>query len=310
MEQQASVARHVPGRGPLRSSAPTARLWCVVSSERVRSNATTRTPGVTEAIVDRFAESFARRTRTGNSPVVKRKTSSATIEDTAVALDDTNDFELNLPPADTSAIRRSESSRRSRAENSEPSPDDPLGIYLKDVGAHDLLEPEEEHLLLGDLIFARNRWIASFLGTEAGFKSVHQDLQRWKSGEMAARSLVPGPPKPKPGREDSEDHVSRLFRIFERHVARRKRRPFQISKSNNTDRLLGALLFVGLRPGPLKRYKDASVDAGGRVAKDQIRRERELFVAARRPLIERNLRLVLSVARKFDGGPLKVVFGQ
>ena len=54
LEQQASVARHVPGRGPLRSSAPTARLWCVVSSERVRSNATTRTPGVTEAIVDRF----------------------------------------------------------------------------------------------------------------------------------------------------------------------------------------------------------------------------------------------------------------
>jgi hypothetical protein len=38
-------------------------------------------------------------------------------------------------------------------------PDDPLGIYLKDVGAHDLLEPEEEHLLLGDLILARNRWL-------------------------------------------------------------------------------------------------------------------------------------------------------
>lgn len=183
-------------------------------------------------------------------------------------------------------------------------PDDPLGIYLKDVGSHDLLEPEEEHLLLGDLIFARNRWIASFLGTEAGLKAVWFDLQRWGNNEMAARSLVPGPPKPKPGREDSEDHVSRLYRIFERHARRRKRRPFQISRRNNTNRLLGALLFVGLRPGPLKRYREASITEGGRSSLDRILRERELFVAARRPLIERNLRLVLSVARKFDGGPL------
>ena len=186
----------------------------------------------------------------------------------------------------------------------QPASDDPLGIYLKDVGAHDLLEPEEEHLLLGDLIFARNRWIASFLGTEPGLKAVWSDLERWKREEMAARSLVPGPPKPKPGREDSEDHVSRLYRIFARHVARRKRRPFQISRRNNTDRLLGVLLFVGLRPGPLKRYREASIEHGGDAVRDGIERERSVFVNARRPLIERNLRLVLSVARKFDGGPL------
>lgn len=191
-----------------------------------------------------------------------------------------------------------------KADSPEPSADDPLGIYLKDVGSHDLLEPEEEHLLLGDLIFARNRWIASFLGTEAGLKAVWNDLTRWKNEEMAARSLVPGPPKPKPGREDSEDHVSRLYRIFERHERRRKRRPFQISRKNNTNRLLGALLFVGLRPGPLKRYRLQSITEGGKEVEESIRRERSLFVAARRPLIERNLRLVLSVARKFDGGPL------
>ncbi len=225
-------------------------------------------------------------------------------DDMDIGVDDPAELELMIQNDDGTVRRRPESARNRRLESAEPSPDDPLGIYLKDVGSHDLLEPEEEHLLLGDLIFARNRWIASFLGTEAGLKTIWSDLTRWKTGEMAARSLVPGPPKPKPGREDSEDHVSRLHRIFERHVERRKRRPFQISKSNNTDRLLGALLFVGLRPGPLKRYRDSSVDAGGRAAKEQIRRERDLFVAARRPLIERNLRLVLSVARKFDGGPL------
>lgn len=207
-------------------------------------------------------------------------------------------------PRGRKATKEDAETKAKKEEAPEPSPDDPLGIYLKDVGAHDLLEPEEEHILLGDLIFARNRWIASFLGTESGLKAVWSDLERWKNNEMAARSLVPGPPKPKPGREDSEDHVSRLYRIFARHVARRKRRPFQISRRNNTDRLLGALLFVGLRPGPLKRYRDASIEFGGQAVYESIRRERSLFVAARRPLIERNLRLVLSVARKFDGGPL------
>ncbi|HMS16115.1 MAG TPA: sigma-70 family RNA polymerase sigma factor, partial [Planctomycetota bacterium] len=195
--------------------------------------------------------------------------------------------------------------RRKADGPSEPSSDDPLGIYLKDVGSHDLLQPEEEHLLLGDLIFARNRWIAAFLGTERGLTAVWSDLEKWKSGEMAARSLVPGPPKPKPGREDSEDHVSRLYRIFARHVARRPRGPFKINRRNNTNRLLGALLFVGLRPGPLKRYRDEAVGENDEEdVNGHIRRERSLFVAARRPLIERNLRLVLSVARKFDGGPL------
>jgi RNA polymerase primary sigma factor len=192
-----------------------------------------------------------------------------------------------------------------RAEPSHHSaPDDPLGIYLKDVGAHDLLEPEEEHLLLGDLILARNRWIASFLGSEAGLTAVWNDLTRWKRNEMAARSLVPGPPKPKPGREDGDNHVARLFEVFNRHVTRHPRKPFSAARANNTGRLVGALLFVGLRPGPLKRYRDAAVNFGGRSLKERIDQVRDLFVAARRPLIERNLRLVLSVARKFDGGPL------
>ena len=225
-------------------------------------------------------------------------------DDGSAVEDSPSNLEQALRQGGAAPKRESDAYRSKKADAPEPSPDDPLGIYLKDVGAHDLLEPEEEHLLLGDLIFARNRWIASFLGTESGLKAVWFDLERWKNEEMAARSLVPGPPKPKPGREDSEDHVSRLYRIFAKHVAKRKRRPFQISRRNNTDRLLGALLFVGLRPGPLKRYRECAIEQGGPEVGASIRRERSLFVAARRPLIERNLRLVLSVARKFDGGPL------
>jgi RNA polymerase primary sigma factor len=207
---------------------------------------------------------------------------------------------------DASQPPPSEMSRRKARVDSEPRPDDPLGIYLKDVGSHELLEPEQEHLLLGDLIYFRNLWINAFLHKEGALKAVWEDLVQWQKGEMAARSLVPGPPKPKPGREDSEDYVAKLHRIFERHVRRRAKRPFQISRGNeiHTLRLLHVLLYVGLRPGPLKRYRDAAVEEGGRDVRDEIRNCREAFVSARRPLIERNLRLVLSVARKFDGGPL------
>lgn len=217
-----------------------------------------------------------------------------------------NEVELAQAAERDSGQFTSELAKRKAKMDSEPSPDDPLGIYLKDVGSHELLEPEQEHILLGDLIYFRNLWINAFLLKEGALKAVWDDLELWKKGEMAARSLVPGPPKPKPGREDSEDYVAKLHRIFERHVNRRPKKPFQITRSNdiNARRLLHVLLYVGLRPGPLKRYRDAAIAEGARSVREEIRRCRDSFVNARRPLIERNLRLVLSVARKFDGGPL------
>ena len=36
-------------------------------------------------------------------------------------------------------------------------PGDGLGAYLQEVGSHELLNPSEEHLLLGNLIMARHR---------------------------------------------------------------------------------------------------------------------------------------------------------
>lgn len=185
----------------------------------------------------------------------------------------------------------------------EAAPDDTLGLYLKEVGAHDLLDPAEEHLLLGDLIMARQRWIESFLGTEAGLKAVWSDLQRWKAGEVAARSLVPGPPRERPDRESVESLVARIYELFARRV-RSHKRAFAGGRRKGTHRLVRSLLWVGLRPAPLRRYKDIATKAGGKPLDRRVNELRELFVAARRPLIERNLRLVLSVARKFEGGPL------
>ena len=71
--------------------------------------------------------------------------------------------------------------------------------------------------------------------------------------------------------------------------------------------LVKALLWVGLRPAPLERYKAAAIAKGGERLEMKIAQLRANFIAERRPLIERNLRLVLSVARKFEGGPMAYV---
>ncbi|MCB9834250.1 MAG: RNA polymerase sigma factor RpoD/SigA [Planctomycetes bacterium] len=185
-------------------------------------------------------------------------------------------------------------------------PGDGLGAYLQEVGSHELLSPPEEHLLLGNLIMARHRWTESFLGTEAGLQAVWDDLEKWKSGEISARSIIPGPPKAKPGGKDVEALAERLYHLFARRV-RRKKRPFAGGRKGGVCPLVKALLWVGLRPAPLDRYKDAAVKKGGAKLEERIEQLRANFIAERRPLIERNLRLVLSVARKFEGGPMAYV---
>lgn len=184
-------------------------------------------------------------------------------------------------------------------------PGDGLGAYLQEVGSHELLDPAEEHLLLGNLIMARHRWTESFLGTEAGLTCVWDDLTKWKKGEISARSIIPGPPKAKPGGKDVEALAERLYNLFDKRV-RRKRRPFAGGRKGGVCPMVKALLWVGLRPAPLERYKAAAIVKDLRLDRE-IEELRTQFIAERRPLIERNLRLVLSVARKFEGGPMAYV---
>ncbi|MCA9322960.1 MAG: sigma-70 family RNA polymerase sigma factor [Planctomycetes bacterium] len=185
-------------------------------------------------------------------------------------------------------------------------PGDGLGAYLQEVGSHELLSPSEEHLLLGNLIMARHKWTESFLGTEAGLTAVWEDLEKWKREEISARSIIPGPPKAKPGGKDVEALAERLYNLFARRVNRMKR-PFAGGRKGGVCPLLKALLWVGLRPAPLDRYKAAAIKKGGPKLSKKIEQLRANFIAERRPLIERNLRLVLSVARKFEGGPMAYV---
>lgn len=185
-------------------------------------------------------------------------------------------------------------------------PGDGLGAYLQEVGSHELLDPSEEHLLLGNLIMARHRWTESFLGTEAGLQAVWDDLQKWKRQEISARSIIPGPPKAKPGGKDVEALAERLYKLFDQR-SRRKKRPFAGGRKGGVCPLVKALLWVGLRPAPLERYKQAAIKKGGAKLVAKIDNYRNHFIAERRPLIERNLRLVLSVARKFEGGPMAYV---
>lgn len=185
-------------------------------------------------------------------------------------------------------------------------PGDGLGTYLKEVGSHQLLEPAEEHLLLGNLILARHNWTESFLGTEAGLLEVWNDLKRWKAEEISARSIIPGPPKAKPGGKDVEALAGRLYNVFDT-FSKRGNRPFAGGRKGGVCPLVKALLWVGLRPAPLERYKAAAIKKGGSRLSAKIDQHRRFFINERRPLIERNLRLVLSVARKFEGGPMAYV---
>ncbi len=69
-------------------------------------------------------------------------------------------------------------------------------------------------------------------------------------------------------------------------------------------------LFVGLRPAPLKRYRELVLEGYGAAAVDRIRTAREAFEHLKTELVERNLRLVLKVARQFSGGPLSLECGR
>lgn len=181
---------------------------------------------------------------------------------------------------------------------------DILGQYLNDASVHPLLKPHEERELLKRLVEARNDWVSTYLRSEPALEAIWADLKRWEAGEIAAVSLVPGPPRLKPGQLGPEDFVTRLHGIFAAHVRARGQRPFKVLKRNRVERLLWAVHYVGLRPGPLERYRAVALEQGTPALKRRVAEARARFLDVRRPLVERNLRLVLKVARKFVPGPM------
>jgi RNA polymerase sigma factor (sigma-70 family) len=195
------------------------------------------------------------------------------------------------------AVRRK--SRRSTRGASEP-----LDIYLREVESHDLLDRDEERELLGRLVDARDDWAVSFLHSEGALDIVWADLQSWKAREIAGSALVPGPPRLKPGQIGPDDHLRRVYALFERFVGRHPKRPFHYQRRRQTKRLVRSLLFVGFRPRPLERYREAAIARHGAKLSTRIEKARDKFVSIRQPLVERNLRLVLKVAWGYVPGPM------
>jgi RNA polymerase primary sigma factor len=212
-------------------------------------------------------------------------------------------LEQLMPPATLTAHKGPPKGRRQQ-EAFDAAPKDVLGIYLEQAGSHKLLAPEEERLALERLLETRHAWVASFLNTERGLEEVWGDLYAWAAGELAASTLVPGPPRLKQGQAGPTDFVERLHRIFQKHVHRHPLRPFRVTKRNKPTRLFRSLMFVGLRPGPLARYAEAVRREGGSRVAASMDAAREAFIEARTVLIERNLRLVLKVAKGFTPCPL------
>ncbi|MEE9394165.1 MAG: sigma-70 family RNA polymerase sigma factor [Planctomycetota bacterium] len=181
---------------------------------------------------------------------------------------------------------------------------EPLQLYLREVESHKLLTPVEEKAVLKALVGARETWTRSYLHSEGGLEAFWKDLQTWKTGDMAASAIVPGPPRLKEGQIGPVHYVPRLYDIFEKHVARAGDRPFHYRIRRQTSWLVRAILFVGIRPKPLDRYRMAAEARHGANLKKRVEDARQRFVEIRGPLIERNLRLVLKVAWGFIPGPM------
>jgi RNA polymerase sigma factor (sigma-70 family) len=193
---------------------------------------------------------------------------------------------------------------RPEAAPNEALPRDLLDLYTKEAKAHDLLTPDEEKRSLQFMIETRNAWMSTFLGTEAAMEELWSDLQRWKAGEIAASSIVAGPPKLEPGQVGPQQHVERLHTLFVPFMKLRGERPFRVGKGRNNRLLLREVFHLGLRTLPLQRYREVALAQASPATEEKIQRAHERFIEARRPLIEHNLRLVLKAARAFVPGPL------
>ncbi|MCB9832608.1 MAG: sigma-70 family RNA polymerase sigma factor [Planctomycetes bacterium] len=196
-------------------------------------------------------------------------------------------------------LKEGRAGRRSRRAASEP-----LDIYLREVESHDLLDRAEEREVLARLVETRDAWAQAFLHSEGALAAVWEDLQAWSRSEIAGSALVPGPPRLKPGQIGPDDHLRRIHAVFSRYVAKNPDRPFHYQRRRKTRRLVRALLFVGFRPRPLDRYREEAIRRHGAGLEARIAKAREEFVEVRRPLVERNLRLVLKVAWGFVPGPM------
>ena len=183
-------------------------------------------------------------------------------------------------------------------------PSEPLELYMREVESHRLLTREEEKALLHQLVKDRDAWARSFLHTEAALELVWQDICAWRRQEIAGSSLIPGPPRLKPGQIGPDDHLRRLDSIFSRHVRYHPKRPFSYRLRRRTRRLVRSVLFVGFRPRPMERYRKAAIERHGERVAERIAATRARFDETRRPLIERNLRLVLKVAWGYVPGPM------
>ncbi len=190
--------------------------------------------------------------------------------------------------------------RRPRARR----PQEPLDLYLRDIEAHPLLTPKEEKEHLRRLMDARDAWLETFLHSEGALEELWSDFQAWKRGDMSSSALIPGPPRLKPGQIGPEHHMIRLERIFATHVRYNGPRPFRYALRRKTKRLVRSVLFIGLRPRPLTKYREAAILRHGPKMAQRVQAARDRFIEARQPLIERNLRLVLKVAWGFVPGPM------
>lgn len=174
--------------------------------------------------------------------------------------------------------------------------------YSREVRRFELLGKEQEQVFLTRLVQHRDRWVSSFLVCEGALTALWDDLVRWRRGRLSASSLLAGSTNEAERRTDFEVPLRKLYLLLKRASPRHPTGCLDSRQESQhcTQQVLEAVLLAGLRPGPLSRYQDAAMRSANNDLCERIRKQRSEFTAARRPLIEHNLRLVLSIAGRYS----------
>lgn len=176
---------------------------------------------------------------------------------------------------------------------------DAVRAYLRQIGRIPLLTPSEEGALCAQIEEARSRVAAALLAEPSSGRRVGKLSAGVRSGSVAADDLLESPE----GRPLGADEVAAALARLDEALRR-------ATLEHPVEQFLGALartlMEVPLRPALIEALAADAADGSDTEASRCVRLRFEALRALKQHLIEANLRLVVSVARRyrFTGLPL------
>jgi RNA polymerase sigma factor (sigma-70 family) len=173
----------------------------------------------------------------------------------------------------------------------------PVACYLREIGVIGRLTAPQEVEAGRHIETAQRALGVALVAVPAGLEALLEIGEALRGGRLATDDVVWAPS----GSGESGHRFLADFARLRGLAPRVKRSPAALLA---VKRLVAAL---PLRPELLERLagaaRDRSLVSGGRAALADLERARRQLDAARQVLIEANLRLVVSIAKRYAGGP-------